>query len=331
MQIGWHRGTPSSHRTSTSPIDGRTPHSRNRSICPVWQRIKALEDQSDPADAEQNVDPAPPNPQPHVVVMADVANLDMVCAEQFGYGRGGVTLADWEIDWAARLRVLQADLWTGAYRPSPLLWFDVPRREAGQTRRLGIPTVTDRVAQRAVKNVLEPLWEQVFLSCSHGFRPQRSVFTAIAHVLWHEARGLHWVVDADIKACFDTIPHERLLAQVAAMDDERIVDLIANWLDGHKPGAAAPGRGLAQGAVISPLLANIYLHLLDVAMVSADQALVRYADDFVVMCADRQQAAHTLAYVSQVLAGLDLVLNEAKTRILPFGPGFSFLGAQFDP
>jgi group II intron reverse transcriptase/maturase len=250
-----------------------------------------------------------------------------------GAGVDGVTVATWEDDWAARLRKLQADLLRGTYRPSPLLWFDIARRANGQEgssaprrRRLGIPTVTDRVAQRAVKNVLEPIWEAVFLSCSHGFRPERSVTTAIAHVLWHEAQGLRWVVDADIEDCFDSILHRRLLAQLQPMEDDRVTNLIASWLE---VGAASPGHGVAQGAVISPLLANIYLHPFDVAMVQAGQAVVRYADDFVILCADPQMAQNTLAYVAAVLDELALRLNKAKTTIVPFGPGFRFLGAEF--
>lgn len=243
-----------------------------------------------------------------------------------GAGVDGVTVADWETHWQARVGDLQASLLHGTYRPSPLLWFDVPRREPGRTRRLGIPTVTDRVIQRAVKNVLEPIWEKVFLSCSHGFRPNRSVFTAVAHVLWHQERGLCWVADADVEACFDTIVHRRLLAQLEPLGDERVLALIAGWLE---LGAAAAGRGVAQGAVISPLLANVYLHPFDVAIVGRGLALVRYADDLVVMCANPHDARRALAVVDQALAGLDLSLNREKTAVVPFGPRFSFLGAQF--
>lgn len=243
-----------------------------------------------------------------------------------GAGVDGVTIAGWERARTARLQRLQDDLLSGSYRPSPLHWFDIPRREPGRTRRLGIPTVTDRVAQRAVKRVLEPAWEEIFLSCSHGFRPDRSVYTAVAHVLWHGARGRTWVADADIESYFDTICHDRLLYQVAATVDERLLALIAGWL---QVGAASPGRGVAQGAVISPLLANVYLHPFDVAMVQADWALVRYADDWAAMCTTPQEATRALAYASRVLASLDLSLNPDKTGVLPLGPQFRFLGAQF--
>jgi group II intron reverse transcriptase/maturase len=260
-------------------------------------------------------------------------------ARQQGAGVDGVTLATWEEDWQWRLANLRAELLGGAYRPSPLLWFDLPRRsrrlgpgpvwDGGQScsrRRLGIPTVTDRVVQRAVKNLLEPIWEREFLSCSHGFRPERSVFTAVAHVLWHEAQGLDWVADADIEACFDSLAHERLLSQVAPTVDDGVLGLIAAWL---AAGAAAPGQGVAQGSVISPLLANIYLHPFDEALVGAGLALVRYADDWVVMCRNRDGAFQALDLAAGVLAELELALNREKTGVVPFGPQFRFLGAEF--
>ncbi len=249
-----------------------------------------------------------------------------VAGRQTGAGVDGVTIADWAANWDARLRALQADLLTGLYHPSPLLWFELPRAEPGRSRRLGIPTIVDRVAQRAAKNVLEPIWEAQFLSCSHGFRPERSVFTAVAHVLWHEARGRRWVVDADIAACFDTLEHTRLLDQVVRLGDRRVTDLVAAWLDAS---TQTPGLGVAQGAPLSPLLANVYLHPFDVAMIRAGHALVRYADDFVVLCRTRQEAQAALDDATNVLAGLGLALNREKTRLVPFGPAFTFLGAQF--
>lgn len=267
-----------------------------------------------------------------------------LAARSQGAGVDGVTVAEWEADWPDRLQALQAALLAGTYRPSPLLWFDIPRRspsarpdrssetcqvlENQGMRRLGIPTVTDRIVQRAAKNVLEPVWEPAFLSCNHGFRPNRSVFTAVAHVLWHQARGLEWVVDGDIEACFDNLSHDRLLAETAALGDERVVGLVAGWL---QAGASEPGRGVAQGAVISPLLANVYLHPFDVALIRAGLALVRYADDWVILCASRREAQAALDAAAEVLAELGLALNPDKTAIVPFGPGFSFLGADFRP
>lgn len=283
---------------------------------------------------------------------AEVRGGRTLAARRQGAGIDGVTVAEWEAGWPERLQSLQSALLVGAYRPSPLLWFDIPRRSSNAkrdglsdtggvppsgrcqvsgaqgTRRLGIPTVADRIIQRAAKNVLEPIWEPAFLSCSHGFRPSRSVFTAVAHVLWHQARGLEWVVDGDIEACFDNLSHNRLLAETAALGDDRVAGLVAGWL---QAGAASPGRGVAQGAVISPLLANVYLHPFDVAMIQAGLALVRYADDWVILCASRREAQAALDAAADVLAELELALNPDKTAIVPFGPGFSFLGAEFRP
>jgi RNA-directed DNA polymerase len=244
-----------------------------------------------------------------------------------GAGVDGVTLADWEPERDARLQALGAALREGSYRPEPLLYFEIPRGESGETRRIGIATVTDRVAQRAVQNVLEPLLEAHFLSCSHGYRPNRSVFTAVAHILWHQARGLNWVLDADISAYFDTVVHARLLAQLDGLQDVRLSALITAWLE---VGASAPGRGLAQGAVISPLLANLYLHPFDVALIEAGWALVRYADDFVILCADAAAARVALVDAADALAALELDLNGEKTTIVPFGADFEFLGARFE-
>ncbi|MCW5853947.1 MAG: group II intron reverse transcriptase domain-containing protein, partial [Anaerolineae bacterium] len=146
-------------------------------------------------------------------------------------------------------------------------------------------------------------------------------------VLWHEAHGRRWVLDGDIEACFDCIPHARLLAQMADLGDERITRLVAQWCEAGSP---TRGYGVAQGAVISPLLANIYLHQFDRAMSQAGAALVRYADDFVVMCVDLDEALWALRQAAGALAELELRLNEDKTVILPFGLDFTFLGARFD-
>lgn len=269
----------------------------------------------------------------------DVRGKRSVADRQRGAGVDGVTVADWERDSAARLAALRDALRSGTYQPSPLRWFDVPRRATSlrpqvngrpnhsvEMRRLGIPTVTDRVAQRAVKQVLEPLWEPVFLSCSHGYRPNRSVFTAVAHILWHQAQGLTWVVDADIADYFNTVEHTRLLELLACLEDEQVLRLIAAWLEA---GASYPGLGIAQGSVISPLLANIFLHPFDTAMIAARWALVRYADDFVIMCPDEGAARVALVEAADALAAQNLALNGDKTTIVPFGPDFEFLGARF--
>lgn len=174
--------------------------------------------------------------------------------------------------------------------------------------------------------MLEPLWEPVFLSCSHGYRPNRSVFTAVAHILWHQAQGYTWALDADIANYFNTVEHARLLDLLACLEDERVLRLIAAWLE---VGAAYPGLGIAQGSVLSPLLANIFLHPFDTAMITGYWALVRYADDFVIMCPDEGTARVALVEAADALAAQNLSLNGDKTTIVPFGPDFEFLGARF--
>jgi retron-type reverse transcriptase len=144
--------------------------------------------------------------------------------------------------------------------------------------------------------------------------------------LWHQARGLNWVADADIEAYFDTLENWRLLRQLEALGDERLVALIAGWLE---VGAASPGHGVAQGAVISPLLANIYLHPFDTRLVRAGLALVRYADDLVVMCTSQDEARRAMGWVKGTLEELGLALNQDKSAVRPFDPDFSFLGARF--
>lgn len=262
-------------------------------------------------------------------------------ARQRGAGSDAVTLADWDVTAEQRLAALHTALRQGAYRPAPLLWFAVPRRRprrsatgaapTAELRQLGIPTVTDRVAQRAALNVLEPLWETVFLPCSHGYRPGRSVFTAVTQVLRYHARGLTWVLDADIADYFNTVQHALLMELLTPLGDAHLMALIADWLragSADNP-AARSGQGLAQGAVLSPLLANIYLHPFDTVMTEAGWALVRYADDFVILGTDLPQAQQALVQAAATLAESGLSLNREKTTIVEFGPDFEFLGARF--
>ena len=178
-----------------------------------------------------------------------------------------------------------------------------------------------------MKHVLEPLWEARFLPCSHGFRPGRSVFTAVVDVLHYATAGLQWVADADIADCFAQIAHAQLMTQLTPTVDVRLAALLAAWLE---VGAESAGCGLAQGAVLSPLLANIFLHPVDLGMTGAGYALVRYADDFVVMCADLHDAISALDAAEALLGERGLALNSHKTLVQPFGPEFRFLGAVFE-
>jgi len=381
-----------------------------------------------------------------------------------------VSLQDFEANWEGNMAELAMALEEGTYLPMPVKRVKI-RKKGGGSRTISILAVQDRIAQRAVLNVLEPIFEEVFLDCSYGFRPERSIQDAVERIIEYRSEGYTWVVDSDIEACFDSIDHDILMALLAryiddqemrrviklwlkvgvlgmAADDEEEVsrrgiaipfetlfgltkgymeravdwgieqllereggtaayslveeeldvgvrageevareealrrlsgDLLLLLLSFSKPiikrarklalgeraaGLATPRNvavgvavallgallpvarkslapllspqrwgegpvGAPQGGALSPLLANVYLHEFDVAMVKRGHQVVRYADDFVILCRDEGGAGRALADAEKVLASLRLRPSPAKTRIVPFDEGFSFLGAVF--
>lgn len=226
------------------------------------------------------------------------------------------------------------ELRSGGYRPSAARRVFIPKPGTAEQRPLSIPTVRDRVVQAAVKIVLEPIFEADMLPCSFGFRPKRAAHDALQVLIDEAWRGRRWVVETDIANCFEAIPHERLMQAVQErVCDQAVLKLLRVMLrvgvmDGQQVRRSVTGT--PQGGVISPLLANIYLHRLDRAWdVRSDGVLVRYADDLVVMCKSRQQAEAALARLRALLADLGLEPKAAKTRIVHLqvgGEGFDFLG-----
>src|SRR5947209_3393553 len=199
------------------------------------------------------------------------------------------------------LKDLGEQLRRGSFQPQAIRRVFIPKPGSTEKRPLGIPTVRDRVAQAALVHVLEPIFERDFAPTSYGFRPGRGAQQALDRVEERLAAGYHYVVDADLKSYFDTIPHDRLLARIREkVADGRLLALIESFLTaGILEGLHAwtPAAGAPQGAVLSPLLSNIYLHPLDQLLASSGLEMVRYADDFVILCRSRDEAERALALV----------------------------------
>jgi RNA-directed DNA polymerase len=247
-----------------------------------------------------------------------------------------VTVSMYERDLDQNLARLATSLRDGTYRPHAIRRTWIAKPGSRERRPLGIPTVRDRVVQTAMRIVLEPIFERTFAADSYGFRPLRGCKDALRHVDGLLMAGHTWVVDADLRRYFDTIPHgalmQRLREQVA---DRRVLALLDAFLTQHVLDGLSmwsPEEGTPQGAVISPLLANIYLNPLDHTVAAAGFEMVRYADDFVILCRTEADAHRALEVVTTWTQAAGLTLHPDKTRVVDASQrgGFDFLGYHFE-
>jgi RNA-directed DNA polymerase len=245
-----------------------------------------------------------------------------------------VTVEAFHADLDTNVAKLAQALHDGSFEPQAIRRTYIPKPGSNEQRPLGIPTVRDRVVQGAVRHVLEPIFEREFAEHSYGFRPGRGCKDALRRVDDLLKRGYSYVVDADLKSYFDTIPHERLLNRLRErIADQRVLGLVqaflkAGILDGLQEWE--PETGAPQGAVLSPLLSNIYLNPLDHQMAAQGFAMVRYADDFVILCRSQTEAEQALTLIRQWCSAEGLTLHPTKTRIVDVRhTGFDFLGYHF--
>ncbi len=249
-----------------------------------------------------------------------------------------ISIERFEKHWAKYLREIIDQLLAGTYQPLAIRRVYIPKgNNKKDLRPLGIPAVKDRIVQAAIKMILEPIFEHEFIASSYGFRPGKGCKDALREVNSYIKKGYTWYVDADLKSYFDTIPHEKLMERVEErIADGRTLELIAKYLKQNIIDECkewTPINGTPQGAVLSPLLANIYLHPLDKLMKEANFRMVRYADDFVILCDSQEGALKALRMVKDWVQANGLTLHPEKTRIgncINEGEGFDFLGYRFE-
>jgi CRISP-associated protein Cas1 len=328
-----------------------------------------------PTDRKPRTEPPGASLLDRILAPANLAQAwEEVAANEGAPGADRVGVRRFARNWEERAAALAADVRGGRYRPGPLRVVFIPKTPThpsyvpgstpgeggaapspevrgragvgaqkyfGATRRITIPTLADRLLQRATLQILLPRIDRKFLSCSYGYRPKRGVAQAAAAVIHYRDRGLRTVAEADIDDCFGSLDHEILLGLLEReLLDDRVMALMRAWLAGPQvllgshpcPSPAkdaGEGRGIALGMPISPLWANLYLHEMDWRLVRNRWPLVRYADDFVILAASPQAGERALEIAAQALADLKLRLEPSKTRVTSFEEGFTFLGVHF--
>jgi RNA-directed DNA polymerase len=263
------------------------------------------------------------------------AAFQQVAAKDGAAGVDHVSVAQFERGLPETIWEVSDQLKHGTYQPQPIRRVHIPKPGTNETRPLGIPTVRDRTVQAAVVNVIEPIFERDFAEHSYGFRPGRGCKDALRRVDGLLKRGYAFVVDADLKGYFDSIPHARLMARLKEkIADGPVLSLIerflkATILDGMEEWS--PATGAPPGAVLSPLLSNIYLDPLDHLVARSGFAMVRYADDFVILCRTPEEASRALELVRTWVSENGLTLHPTKTKVVDArAVGFDFLGYHFE-
>lgn len=266
------------------------------------------------------------------------ANLESayreVASNRGAPGVDHVTIEDFTANLARNLDKLERQLQSGEYRPQAIRRVMIPKPGSKETRPLGIPTVRDRTVQAALRHVLEPILERQFAEHSYGFRPDRGCKDALRRVDRLVKNGYGYTVDVDLKSYFDTIPHDRLIEELRKyVADNQVIALVEKFLqaavlDGLEHWT--PTAGAPQGAIISPLLSNLYLNELDHLLASSGYEMTRYADDFVIQCRTREEAETALALVAEWTTSRGLTMHPTKTKIVHVDvDGFEFLGYRF--
>lgn len=237
-----------------------------------------------------------------------------------------VSIKRWERNWEERLIELAQQVRANTYKARKLRQFNIPKKD-GTLRTISILTVTDRVLQRAVLRIVDDVFDKTFLQCSYGYRSGVGVKDAIPAILKQRDYGKQWVVDADIDNCFPSLNHALMLKFFKQkIKDPLVLGLIKQWM---RQGENKPGIGISLGAVVSPLLCNIFLHQLDAQLIKAGYSPVRYADDFCIFAYTKQEAQQAMQLTGELLTKLKLKFEPNKTNITHFDAGFNFLGVHF--